>query len=361
MTFHPDHPYNALPPLPPKAEIETKAVLKKAISAARAVAELKGVGGVIPNQAMLINTLALQEARASSEIENIITTNDALFRAMASSAGAADPATKEVLRYREALWEGFNRIKKNARLNAGLFVDLVQRIKQDSRGIRDRPGTVIGNARTREVIYTPPEGKAIIYRKLDELERFIHDDESLDPLLKLALVHYQFEAIHPFFDGNGRTGRLVNILFLVQKGLLDQPVLYMSKYIIDHKPEYYKRLRQVTEKGEWEAWVLYILEAVENTSVFTRQRILEIRRLLDETLALAKSKLPTRVYSKDLIELIFRQPYTKGQFVVDAGLAERKTAADYLKALEDIGVLRLEKVGKENLYLNVNLYELLSK
>ncbi len=361
MTFHPDCPYNDLPPLPPKAEVETRAVLKKAISTARAVAELKGVGGVIPNQAMLVNTLVLQEARASSEIENIITTNDALFRAMASSAGAADPATKEVLRYREALWAGFNRVKAKGRLSADLFVHLVQTIKEDTQGIRNRPGTVIGNARTREVIYTPPEGERVIRHMLNDLERFIHGNDTLDPLVKLALVHYQFEAIHPFFDGNGRTGRLINILYLVQKGLLEQPVLYMSKYIIDRKPEYYRRLLRVTENGEWETWVLYMLEAVENTSVFTRQRVLAIRKLLDETLALAKSKLPARVYSKDLIELIFRQPYTKGQFVVDAGLAERQTAAEYLKELEGIGVLEPRKVGRENLYLNLKLYELLAK
>jgi Fic family protein len=361
MTFDPNRPHNDLPPLPPKAEVETRAVLKRAILAARAVAELKGVGGVIPNQAMLVNTLVLQEASASSGIENIITTNDALFRAMASSAGATDPATKEVLRYREALWQGFDRVKHQGRLDADLFVHLVQTIKEDTKGIRDRPGTVIGNARTREVIYTPPEGEAVIHRKLDELERFIHAADTVDPLVKLALVHYQFEAIHPFFDGNGRTGRLINILFLVHKGLLDLPVLYLSKYIIDRKPEYYRCLRRVTENGEWEAWVLYMLEAVENTSTSTRQRILAIRTLLDETLALAKSKLPARVYSKDLIELIFRQPYTKGQFVVDAGLAERQTAAEYLKELESIGVLAPRKVGRENLYLNVKLYELLAK
>ena len=309
----------------------------------------------------MVNTLVLQEARASSEIENIVTTNDALFRAMASSSGATDPATKEVLRYREALWQEFNRIKKNARLNADLFVNLVQTIKEDALGIRNRPGTVIGNARTREVIYAPPEGERVIHRMLDKLERFIHADDALDPLVKLALVHYQFEAIHPFFDGNGRTGRLINILFLVHKGLMDLPVLYLSKYIIDRKPEYYRCLRRVTENGEWEAWVLYLLEAVENTSVFTRQRILAIRKLLDETLELAKRKLPARVYSKVLIELIFHQPYTKGQFVVAAGLAERQTAAEYLKELEGIGVLSPRKVGRENLYLNVKLYELLAK
>jgi len=361
MGFDPDRPHNDLPPLPPSADVETRAVLKRAIAAARAMAELKGLGGVIPNQAMLVNTLVLQEARASSEIENIVTTNDALFQAMASSAGARDPATKEVLRYREALWHGFSRVKEGARIGADLSVELVQKIKEDSQGIRDQPGTVIGNPRTREIIYTPPEGEAAIRRMLDDLERFVHAEDALDPLVRLALMHYQFEAIHPFYDGNGRTGRLLNILFLVQKGLLDLPVLYLSKYIIDRKPEYYRRLRQVTENGEWEAWVLYMLAAMEETDGLPRQRILAIRALLDETLERARRELPARVYSKELVELIFCQPYTKGQFVVDAGIAERQTAAEYLRELERIGVLEPHKVGRENLYLNRELYELLSR
>jgi Fic family protein len=361
MACHPQKPYNDLPPLPPQAEVETQAVLKRAISAARALAELKGQGGVIPNQAMLVNSLVLQEAKASSEIENIVTTNDALFRAMAGSSGIVDPATKEVLRYREALWRGFNRVKKNGRLDADLFVDLARAITDDSRGIRDRPGTVIGNRHTGEIIYTPPEGEHVIRKKLDEFEAFLYARDGMDPLIKLALSHYQFEAIHPFFDGNGRTGRLVNILFLVVQGLLDLPVLYLSKRIIDDKPEYYRRLRRVTENNEWEAWVLYLLEAVEITSRLTLQKILAIRALLDETLRQTKKMLPERVYSKELIELIFCQPFTKGQFVVEAGLAERKTAADYLQQLEQIGVLKSQKVGKENLYLNVRLYNLLAK
>lgn len=361
MTFDPRQPYNGLPALPPKVDVETKAVLKKAIAANRALAELKGQGGIIPNQSMLVNSLVLQEAKASSEIENIITTNDALFRAMAAGTGTVDPATKEVLRYREALWQGFHRVSKHARLNADLFVHLVQVIKEDKNGIRNRPGTVIANPHVRQIIYTPPEGESLIRRKLDELERFIHADDGTDPLVKLALAHYQFEAIHPFFDGNGRAGRLINILFLVAHGLLDSPVLYISRHIIDDKPEYYRRLRRVTENGEWEAWVLYMLEAVDTTARLTRQRILDIRALLDDALALAKRELPARAYSKELIELLFRQPYTKGQFVVDAGIAERQTAAEYLKELERIGLLKSRKVGKENLYLNVRLYELLAK
>lgn len=361
MTFDPRQPYNDLSPLPPKADVETRAVLKQAIAAARALAELKGHGGVIPNQSMLVNSLVLQEAKASSEIENIVTTNDALFRAMAAGSGTVDPATKEVLRYREALWEGFKRVRKGARLNAALFVNMVRSITDDPRGLRDKPGTVIGNRHTREIVYTPPEGEKVIRKMLADLEGFLYARDGMDPLVKLALAHYQFEAIHPFFDGNGRTGRIVNILFLIAQDLLDLPVLYLSKRIIDEKPAYYLRLRAVTESGDWESWTRFMLEAVEVTSRLTVQKILAIRALMDETLQTAKAKLPARVYSKELIELIFRQPYTKGQFVVDAGLAERKTAADYLQELEQIGVLKGRKVGKENLYLNVRLYELLAK
>jgi Fic family protein len=361
MSYDPRKPYNDLPPLPPNMDIETKAVLKQAIAANRSLAELKGQGGVIPNQSVLINSLVLQEAKASSEIENIVTTNDALFRAMASGSGLIDPATKEVLRYREALWQGYNRVRKNTSLSVDLFERIVRTITQDERGIRDRPGTVIATRHTRQIIYTPPEGKYRIRKKLDDLERFLYARDGMDPLIKLALSHYQFEAIHPFFDGNGRTGRIINILFLIVQDLLDVPVLYLSKRIIDDKPEYYRRLRAVTERGEWEPWVLYMLQSVDITARLTLQRILAIRSLLDETLKLAKTKLPVRVYSKELIELIFRQPYTKGQFLVDAGLAERKTAAEYLRELETLGVLKSQKVGKENLYLNKRLYELLAK
>lgn len=354
-------PYNDLPPLPPKVDVETKAVLRKAISAGRALAELKGLGKTIPDQSMLINTLILQEAKESSAIENIITTNDALFKAFTASSGRFDPATKEVLRYREALWEGYKDLRKKPVLTTNLFIKIVRTIKQSDAGIRSLPGTVIGNQRTRQVIFTPPQGEAIIREKLKNLEEFIHTDSVLEPLVKLAMIHYQFEAIHPFFDGNGRTGRIINILYLIREGLLDLPVLYLSKAIIDRKAEYYRLLRGVTENGAWEPWTLYLLDAVELMAGFTRQRIQEIRALLDETLAFTRKKLPAHVYSKELIEILFRQPYTKGQFLVDAGIAERKTAAEYLKELEKIGVLKSHKVSRENLYLNVKLFNLLSR
>jgi Fic family protein len=361
MMFNSLQPYNDLPPLPPKIDVETKSVLKKAISAGRVLAELKGLGESIPNQSMLVNTVILQEAQASSEIENIVTTNDALFKAAASNISSVDPVTKEVLRYREALWAGYNALKKRSLLTTNLFIDVVQTIKQNNAGIRNITGTAISDQRSGRVLYTPPEGEASIRQKMKELENFIHASNHLEPLIKLALIHYQFEAIHPFFDGNGRTGRIINILYLIKEGLLDLPVLYLSKYIIEKKSDYYRLLREVTEKGKWEPWILFMLTAVESTAALTSQRIQNIRSLLQETLESAKKKLPAKVYSKELIELIFRQPYTKGQFLVDAGIAERKTAAEYLKALEDAGMLKKQKVGKENLYLNKKLYVLLTK
>ncbi len=361
MKFDPNKPFNDLPLLPPKADVETKPVLKKAITANRALAELKGLGQTIPNQALLVNSLILQEAKASSEIENVITTNDALFKAFTAKTSLVDLATKEVLRYREALWEGYNVLKKRPILSTNLFVTIVQMIRENQAGIRNTPGTTIFNSATGEVIYTPPEGETIIRDKLKNLEDFIHAEDEMDPMIKLALIHYQFEAIHPFSDGNGRTGRIINILFLIHHGLLDLPVLYLSKAIIERKNDYYRLLRQVTRKNQWEPWILYMLAAVEETATFTRERILAIRNLMLETMEKARQELPRRVYSKELIELLFHQPYTKGQFLVDAGIAKRQTAAEYLKELEKIGVLTTQKIGREILYLNVKLYELLSK
>jgi len=361
MSFDPQKPYNDLPLLPPKQNIETRNILRKTITAGRALAELKGLGATIPNQSMLVNSVVLQEAKASSEIENIITTDDALFRAFTAKTSRVDPSTKEVLRYREALWEGYNELKKRPILATNLFVKLVQRIKENQAAIRRTPSTTISNAATGEIIYTPPEGEAVIRDKLKNLEDYIHGEDDINPLIKLALIHYQFETIHPFSDGNGRTGRIINILYLVFQGLLDLPVLYLSKFVIDRKNEYYLLLRQVTKKREWEPWIFYMLDAVEETAAFTRKRILDIRDLMAETMEVAKETLPGRVYSKELIELLFCQPYTKGQFLVDAGIAKRQTAAEYLKELEKIGVLKAQKIGRETLYLNGKLYDFLSK
>ncbi len=296
MSFDQRKPCNDLPLLPPKADIEIKAVLRKTITAGGALAELKGLGEKIPNQSILVNSLILQEAKASSEIENIITTNDALFRAFTAGTAHIDPATKEVLRYREALWEGFITLKKRPVLTTNLFMDL---------------------------------------------EDFIHAEDSIDPLIKLAVIHYQFESIHPFSNGNGRTGRIINILYLLFKGLLELSVLYLSKYIIENKSKYYNLLRRIPENTEWEPWILYILDTVENTALFTKERISAIRDLMEKTCLVAKEKLPGRVYSKELIVILFRQPYTKGRFIVDAGIAKRKTAAEYLKEFEEIGIVEV--------------------
>ena len=361
MAFDRKVPYNDLPLLPPRAEIETKAVLKKVASAGRSLAELKGLGATIPNQSILVNSLVLREAKASSEIENIVTTNDALYRAFTASSSKVDPATKEVLQYRTALWEGFNELTKRGLMTTNLFIRMVQTIVQNQAGIRVLPGTVIQNTKRGEVLYTPPLGEGVIREKLKNLEEYIHGDDEADPLIKLAIIHYQFEAIHPFSDGNGRTGRIINSLFLVQRGLLDLPVLYLSRYIIENKNKYYTLLRAVTSKGEWEKWILYVLDGIETTAAETRDKIVSIRNLIDQTLELGRKKLPSKVYSKELIELLFHQPYTKAQMLVDAEIAERKTAAVYLRALEKAGILRSKKSGKEVLFLNVKLFQLLSK
>ena len=264
-----------------------------------------------------------------------------------------------MLRYREALWNGFASLKVRPVLSTNLLITIVQTIIGNDAGIRNVAGVVIANGTTGKTIYTPPEGEGVLRDKLANLEQFMHADDTMEPLVKLALIHYQFEAIHPFADGNGRTGRVLGILFLTYRGLLDLPVLYLSRYIIEHKHDYYVLLRNVTEKGEWGPWILYILDAVEQMSMVTRDRILAIRSLMEQTMERVKTDLP-KIYSKELVELLFRQPYTKGQFVVDAGIAKRQTAAEYLKELQGIGILKAQRIGKETLYLNQGLYELLS-
>jgi len=358
MPFDPDTPYNDLPLLPPKTELETKAVLRKAIAANKALAELKGAGDLIPNQAILINSIPLQEARYSSEIENIVTTNDALFRAAAMESSSADVATKEVLRYRAALRHGNEQLAKRP-ISARMMIELCGILLDADIDVRKVPGTVVANPVTRKVLFTPPVGEKIIRDKLSNLEKFIHAPNDLDPLLRMAVAHYQFEAIHPFPDGNGRTGRIINLLFLVERGLLKIPVLYLSRYIIQHKNDYYTLLREVTTRNAWEPWLLYMLTAVEETALWTRDRVLAIRALLEKTVALCRKKLPPRLYSRELIDTVFYQPYCKIGFLVDAEIAERKTAAVYLQRLEDIGVLRSVKAGRERIFLNPKLLDLL--
>ncbi len=357
--FDPERPYNTLPPLPPKADIESRSILKACIGARAALGELKQAGGLFPNPTILINTIPLLEARASSEIENIVTTTDRLFRfAQNEREGVADPATKEALRYRTALWRGFQSLKKRP-LTTATAVEVCRTIKGVSLDIRRVPGTALANDATGKVIYTPPQGEALLRSLLANWERFLHDADAIDPLIRMAVAHYQFEAIHPFTDGNGRTGRILNLLFLVEQGLLDSPVLYLSRSIIRRKADYYRLLRAVTAEGRWEDWILYMLNAVDETAHWTTTNIHAIRKLMQDTAELVRKKAPA-AYSRELIELIFVQPYCRIGNVVDAGIAQRQTASVYLKELCDTGVLKEVKAGREKLFINPRLMTLLT-
>jgi Fic family protein len=358
MAYSPDIPYNALPLLPPKAEIETTAILKKTIAASRALSELKGAITNLPNPTLFIDTIQLQEAQASSAIENIITTHDELFKQSIADKKIDNPAVKEVLHYKDALWHGLEVMKKKPLLTTNLFIKLVQVIKENNAGIRNAPGTQLKNPATGKVVYTPPEGEEVIRQKLKNLEDFIHAEDEIDPLVKMAIIHYQFEAIHPFFDGNGRTGRIILLLYLKLTDLLDLPALFLSGYIMENKDAYYKKLRAVTEKNDWQGWIRYMLDMIETTAKKDRQRIAQIEKLMGKMGAEIQAKLP-RVYSKDLMEVLFRLPYTKRQFLEEAGLGNLKTVGNYLKELEEAGFLKSEQVGKEKLYLNHQLLEIL--
>jgi Fic family protein len=350
-------PYNDLPLLPPKADIETKKILRKTISAGRALAQLNGTLMNLPNPGLFLDTIYLQEAKASSEVENIITTNDELYKSLVADKKVENSATKEVLSYKEALWLGLEQLKTKPFITTNLCVKIVQCIKQNNASIRVTPGTTLSNTQG-EVIYTPPGGEAVIREKLANLEKFINEDQSIDPLIKMALMHYQFEAIHPFSDGNGRTGRILLLLYLKLSGLLDTPAIYLSEYIIKHKADYYRKLRGVTEKNEWEPYILYMLDMIEETSVKGLERLNKITTAMDTTANEIKKKLP-KIYSKDLIEILFRLPYTKRQHLINENLGNPKTVGNYLIALEENGFLKSIKVGKEKLYLNQKLLTIL--
>ncbi len=360
MKCNPLKPFNDLPDLPPNADIETKLILKKVITASRALSELKGAITNLPNPLLFIDTINLQEAQASSAIENIITTQDALFKASIADKKIEDPATKEVIHYKDALWFGVEQIQKRPILTTNLFIAIMQIIKENKFGIRNLPGTQLKNPATNQIIYTPPDGEKIIRDKLNGLEQFINTDDDIDPLIKLALIHYQFEAIHPFFDGNGRTGRIILLLYLQQCKLLHLPALYLSSYILKNKNAYYLNLRNVTEKNDWETWILYILDMVETASKNGRNRIEKIEALMNSMGKEIQKQLP-RLYSKDLLETLFRLPYTKRNFIENAGLGNIKTSGNYLKSLAENGFLKTVSVGKEKLYLNFRLLEILKK
>lgn len=355
--FDPQIPYNELPLLPPKDDIETKTILRKTISAGRALAQLNGTILNLPNPTLFLDTIYLQEAKASSEVENIITTNDELYKSLVSDRKVEDPATKEVLSYKEALWLGLEELKTKPFITTNLCIKVVQCIKKKCASIRNTPGTTLSNPQGK-VIYTPPAGEMIIREKLANLENFINTNESIDPLIKMALLHYQFEAIHPFSDGNGRTGRILLLLYLKLSGLLDIPAIYLSEYIIKNKAAYYRCLRNVTEKNDWEAYILFMLDMIEVTSDKGLSRLNKITLAMDETADEIKKKLP-KVYSKDLVEILFRLPYTKRQHLIDEKIGNLKTVGNYLIALEENGFLKSEKVGKEKLYLNQKLLDIL--
>lgn len=355
--WHPARPYNALPPLPPPTELESKAILKRCITARAALAELKQAAQLIPNQTMLINIIPMLEAKDSSEIENIVTTTDRLFRFADAGDGQADTATKEALRYRSALRRGFESLRTRP-LCTATAVEICGTLKGAQMDIRRVPGTQLANDRTGEVIYTPPEGEERLRTLLANWERFLHEAEELDPLIRMAVGHYQFEAIHPFVDGNGRTGRVLNILFLVGQDLLTLPILYLSRYIIANKADYYRLLLEVTRERAWEPWVLYMLEAVEQTARWTTAKIGAIRNLSDITVAHVRARAP-KIYSRELVDVIFEQPYCRISNLVEKDIAQRQAASRYLKELVEIGVLREMAVGKEKLFLHPKLMRLL--
>lgn len=358
MPFNKNIAYNELPLLPPASDLETREVLKKAIAASRALSEVKGTLRRLPNPTLFVDSIHLQEARASSAIENIVTTHDELFLSSVASLKEENPAIKEVLHYKEALWYGLNELDRKPILNTNLFIRIVQIIKKNEAGIRNAPGTQLKNPSTGRVVYTPPFGEDVIREKLKNLEDFIHANDELDPLVKMAVIHYQFEAIHPFFDGNGRTGRIILLLYLKLCGLLDVPALFLSRYIIENKQAYYKKLRGVTENGNWEDWILYMLAMIEESSIKDRDRILRIEALMNEIGNRLRDQLPG-IYSRELVEALFRLPYTKRQRLADAGLGTLKTVGNYLMELKGAGFLSSQQVGKEKIYLNPPLLEIL--
>lgn len=355
--WRPDLPYNDLPPLPPATELETRAVLKQCITARAALAELKQAAELIPNQGVLINALPLLEAQASSEIENIVTTIDRLFQ-FQNSGEHADPATREALRHSSALLEGFRALKMRP-LNTRTAEQVCTRIKGVEMQVRRVPGTTLANQATGEIIYTPPVGEDLLRTKLANWEHYLHQAIDVDPLIRMAVGHYQFEAIHPFADGNGRTGRVLNSLYLIQQELLTLPILYLSRYIIKNKADYYRLLLDVTRDNAWEPWVLYLLRGVEDTACWTTAKIAAIRSLSALTIVHVK-QAASKIYSRELVDLIFDLPYCRIQNVVDKQIAGRQAASRYLKQLVDIGVLREVTVGREKIFIHPKLMQLLT-
>lgn len=359
MNWRPEKPYNALPLLPPAIEqVETLETLKACINARAALSELKQAGKLLPNQNLLINLLPLLEAKDSSEIENIVTTADKLFQFAHEDSGA-DPATKEALRYRTALYQGFTQLGDRP-LCTATAIEICSTLKASTMNIRKLPGTIIGNQGTGEIIYTPPVGETVIRDLLSNWEQFIHAEDSIDPLIKMAISHYQFEAIHPFYDGNGRTGRILNILYLIEQQLLTLPILYLSRYIVQNKAKYYHLLNQVTAHGAWQNWIQFILKGVETMSFWTCDKIAAICELMEQTGNYVKQEQP-KIYSHELLQVIFEQPYCRINNLVEQNIAKRQTASVYLKQLSQIGVLQEQQIGKEKLFVHPKLLRLMNQ
>ena len=355
--FDPTKPFNDLPLLPPSKELfETIKILKQENKSRSAIAELKGIAKIIPNQSILINAIILQEAHDSSEIENIITTQDELYKAISGNQKINNSSTKEVIHYREALYQGYKKIIERKILTVNDIIDIQRSILKNDAGLRKTPGTSLINDKTKETVYTPPQNEDILNKLLSNLVQYLNDED--DSLTKMAILHYQFESIHPFYDGNGRTGRIMNILYLILKNYLDIPILYLSSYVIKHKSEYYRLLREVTATNNWEDWIIYILKGIEDVSKETIDKIIRIKDLLNETIEDVKLKLP-KIYSKELVEELFVHPYCKIDFVVNTLGIERKAASRYLNQLEEIGILEHYKIGREKIFLNIKLLEIL--
>ena len=345
--------------LPFKEEIETKAVLKQVSNTSRALAELKGIANTMPNQNILINAIMINEAKSSSSIENIVTTHDEIYKAMIKPMDTT-PAAKEVVDYRSAIWEGYNLVSNIGIISINTILKIQEKIEHNTAGIRKTPGTVIKNSVTGEIVYTPPQTYEEIINYLNNLEKYINDDsDDVDPLIKIAIIHYQFESIHPFYDGNGRTGRILNILYLIQKKLLDTPILYLSKYIIKNKNEYYRLFKETREKNNYEDWILYILKGIEQTAKETINIIDRIRNEMQKTKLELRSN--TNIYSKELLEALFYEFYTKIPYIKNILQVSDKTAQKYLDNLVTLGILTSEKIGRERIYRNERLFNIIKE
>lgn len=359
MTWAPDSPFNDLPDLPPPTDVESKRILKQVAEARAALASLDQAARRIPNPRVLLNSIPLLEAQASSEIENIVTTADELFTADQLDEESARPEAKEALRYRVALLDGVRSVRERP-LSTGTLISICSTLQARDMRVRDLPGTFIGNPVTREATYTPPEGQRLLMERLDAWSRFIHSNTSLDPLVLMALAHYQFEAIHPFSDGNGRTGRIVNILLLIDRGLLSEPILYLSRYIIQNKSEYYRLLLAVTAESAWEDWVTFMLEGIRQTALSTIEKIDDIQALHREMQAELRAALPGGA-NADLLDVLFEQPFCRITTVMDRCSVSRPTATKWLKLLADAQILVPLKVGKSLIFVNRKFFSLLTR